>query len=347
VLELTCSESFPINARVRFQYNKSSSHHVPLQSLSAYKFRTLILSTVNIHSMSSISEDKISNNATSTSSSLILTFEQRKSYEVSNISESDRTVPQWMGSDTDLSMILSHCGLSQYLEVLVQNGFDDWATVQDIQEVDLEAMEFKLGHRRKLQRQIINFHVYNSSSQNRRLSLDISYAKVPPIDRMVHKRAGKTGTSSALTKRKYQRHPKPDPNAPTKPKTGYVLFSNHLRLNPEIAVLSFAAIAKHVGHKWQLLGDNEREIWGHRAAEELSAYRTCLETYKLSINYADYEVYLANFRKAGKNQAFIHEKKAIMQKLKDSEKPDGYLSSTKVNYSLISCLRWDMRANLQ
>jgi len=56
----------------------------------------------------------------------------------------------------DLGERLERVGLSQYLEILVAEGFDSWETVLDITESDLNALNFKLGHRRKLQRAIRN-----------------------------------------------------------------------------------------------------------------------------------------------------------------------------------------------
>jgi hypothetical protein len=47
---------------------------------------------------------------------------------------------------------LNEQGLSQYTIKLLSQGFDDMQTLSDIQEMDLDALNMKLGHRRKLQR---------------------------------------------------------------------------------------------------------------------------------------------------------------------------------------------------
>ncbi|KAK7177478.1 High mobility group protein B3 [Paraphaeosphaeria sporulosa] len=49
---------------------------------------------------------------------------------------------------TDLEEELQQLGLSQYLEVLVAEGFDTWETVLDITESDLNFLNVKIGHRR-------------------------------------------------------------------------------------------------------------------------------------------------------------------------------------------------------
>lgn len=49
---------------------------------------------------------------------------------------------------TDLGPHLGRLGLEQYLDALVSEGFETWETVLDIQEKDLDDLNFKLGHRR-------------------------------------------------------------------------------------------------------------------------------------------------------------------------------------------------------
>lgn len=56
---------------------------------------------------------------------------------------------------------LESLGLNQYLAVMAENGFDDWETVLEITENDLQNMGVKLGHRRILQREIANSRHHN------------------------------------------------------------------------------------------------------------------------------------------------------------------------------------------
>ncbi|KAG6020679.1 hypothetical protein E4U41_002766 [Claviceps citrina] len=48
----------------------------------------------------------------------------------------------------ELDGIFADLGLSQYLEAFVDQGFDAWDIILDIQESDLDALGVKLGHRR-------------------------------------------------------------------------------------------------------------------------------------------------------------------------------------------------------
>jgi hypothetical protein len=52
---------------------------------------------------------------------------------------------------------LESLGLWQYVEGLVAYGFDTWESILDIHEDDFESLQFKLGHRRKLQRRIADW----------------------------------------------------------------------------------------------------------------------------------------------------------------------------------------------
>jgi hypothetical protein len=60
-------------------------------------------------------------------------------------------------SSVQLKLVLDRIGLSIYYEPLKANSFDSWDTVLGITEQDLEHLSFKLGHRRKLQREIANY----------------------------------------------------------------------------------------------------------------------------------------------------------------------------------------------
>jgi hypothetical protein len=48
----------------------------------------------------------------------------------------------------ELEAIFRELGLAQYLDAFVDQGFDTWDTILDIQESDLDALGVKLGHRR-------------------------------------------------------------------------------------------------------------------------------------------------------------------------------------------------------
>jgi hypothetical protein len=57
-----------------------------------------------------------------------------------------------------LQEVLDELEMNQYWTRLVQNGFEMWEKVLSITESDLERLDFKLGHRRKLQQKIRKFN---------------------------------------------------------------------------------------------------------------------------------------------------------------------------------------------
>jgi hypothetical protein len=117
----------------------------------------------------------------------------------------------------ELETVLERLGLTDYLRVLSENGFHDWETVIDITEDDLTALKFKLGHRRALQREIATFRGVPSL-----LSLEPECFPPSPNSLSVsalETLARQTSSPPQREKRRYRRHPRPDPNAPKKPKT--------------------------------------------------------------------------------------------------------------------------------
>lgn len=56
--------------------------------------------------------------------------------------------------DNHLRSNLQTLSLGQYIDVLQKNGFVDWVTLSKAREEDFDRLEFKLGHRRRLQREL-------------------------------------------------------------------------------------------------------------------------------------------------------------------------------------------------
>jgi hypothetical protein len=195
-----------------------------------------------------------------------------------------------------LDPIFRELGLSQYLDAFVDQGFDSWDTILDIQESDLDALGVKLGHRRKLQRRIANARgiapsVFLPSTVKASLE-DAKQEGVRPEQ-------GKTETNNetaGVVKRKYRRHPKPDENAPERPPSAYVLFSNKMRDDLKHHNLTFTEIAKLVGENWQSLPPAEKEAYEGQANAAKEKYHRDLSEYKKTPQYRKYAQYLQEFK---------------------------------------------------
>ena len=196
----------------------------------------------------------------------------------------------------ELSTVLAQLGLSQYEKRLQENGFEDWETVTAITETDIAEMDFKRGDRRKLQRAI---REHSSASASHRV-YEARDSPLPSEGLSIlgeHSEPTPQPSQQAVrTTRPYRRHPRPDPNAPRKPKTAYVLFGEHVRQDPALSHSSFTEIAKETGKRWREMSHEERMIiWETPAAESLQSHRKELERYKQTENYESYQTYLERF----------------------------------------------------
>ncbi|KAI0224978.1 hypothetical protein L0F63_005319 [Massospora cicadina] len=97
------------------------------------------------------------------------------------------------------------------------------------------------------------------------------------------------------TKRRYRRHPKPDPNAPRKPQTAYIMFSNSIRSGGAYKHMSFTESAQQVAEIWRTLAPHLRQPYLDRAEHERTIYREQIARYKLTTEYQDYQSYLRRF----------------------------------------------------
>ncbi|KAL9539944.1 hypothetical protein MBANPS3_009971 [Mucor bainieri] len=101
---------------------------------------------------------------------------------------------------------------------------------------------------------------------------------------------------SAPTKRKYRRHAKPDRNAPIKPPSAYIMFSNDSRAELKNQNLSFAELAKIVGDQWKNLSHIEKQSYERRAMRAKDEYLAALEQYRQTPQYHRYQEYLNEFK---------------------------------------------------
>jgi hypothetical protein len=210
---------------------------------------------------------------------------------------SSKASSELSGCTVDLGTTLGRLGLGQYEERLRENGFETWETVTEITEADMTKLEFKLGDRRKLQRAI------RENSKSGASQVEDSATKPPQLSTglpSIGAQSEETSPSSqqaARTPRRYRRHPRPDPHAPSRPKTAYIVFGEHVRQDPALSGLSFAELAKETGKRWGELSHEERvNIWEKPAADELQLYKAELDRYKLTENYQSYQRYLKQFK---------------------------------------------------
>lgn len=101
---------------------------------------------------------------------------------------------------------------------------------------------------------------------------------------------------SVPTKRKYRRLAKPDRNAPIKPPSAYIMFSNDSRAELKNQNLSFAELAKIVGDQWKNLSHIEKQSYERRAMQSKDEYLAALEQYKQTPQYRRYQEYLNEFK---------------------------------------------------
>ncbi|KAI8141798.1 hypothetical protein BJV82DRAFT_617570 [Fennellomyces sp. T-0311] len=101
---------------------------------------------------------------------------------------------------------------------------------------------------------------------------------------------------SRVWKRKYRRHAKADDNAPKKPLSAYVMFSNEIRVELKDQNLSFTTLSKVTGDRWKKLSPNERKFYEIKAAYAKQDYAVALAKYELTDEHKQYQQYLSEFR---------------------------------------------------
>jgi HMG (high mobility group) box len=107
---------------------------------------------------------------------------------------------------------------------------------------------------------------------------------------------GQIERAGGETKRKYRRHPKPDKNAPDRPPSAYVIFSNNIREEVRCQNLSFTEIAKLVGDRWQKLSSDEKDPFESKASEAKEKFNVQLAQYKKTDSYKSYVQYISDFK---------------------------------------------------
>lgn len=128
-----------------------------------------------------------------------------------------------------------------------------------------------------------------------------------------------TTSAFAPTKRKYRHHPKPDRNAPIKPPSAYIMFSNDYRNKVIDQNLSFAELAKVVGDQWKNMSHKEKQSYERMAMLAKDEYLAALERYKQTLEYKKYQEYIKEFKEkqASSNSSTGRPRKKTKQKYPD------------------------------
>lgn len=162
----------------------------------------------------------------------------------------------------------------------------------------MKILNVDLGHRRKLQREIAN---------TKRLARDPAfvtplYGINPPPSNTAEAISSTSSNDpqqgAPPTKRGYRHHPKPDQNAPERPYSAYVLFSNHIREQLKDQNLSFTNLSKVVGEQWQQLSRDQKEEWKNRGAVPWERYKAELADYHKTDEFQEYQRYSTDFKAA-------------------------------------------------
>lgn len=246
---------------------------------------------------------------------------------------------------TDLEAIFDELGIAEYLQSFLEQGFDSWETILDITESDFDALNVKLGHRRKLQRRIAATRgISNTQALASPKRGTPSLEDKPPEESKgttprPEARDGGNSSNQPSGKRKYRRHPKPDENAPERPPSAYVIFSNKMREDLKGRSLSFTEIAKLVGENWQNLTPSEKEPYEQQAFAAKEKYTIELSEYRQTESYRSYADYLVDFKAKQQQQqegnleaSLDHPKRPKL----DPHPSIGSTSTTKSSSSVVS-----------
>lgn len=190
----------------------------------------------------------------------------------------------------DLEMVLARLDMSDYLDRFLQNSFDTWQVLCEITEEDLEYLGVELGHRRKLQKEIARTRQMKQSPN----SMSATHQSLRSGE--VSNNPGMESLSTPPGKRGYRHHPRPDENAPQRPYSAYVMFSNHVREKIKGQSMPFTEISRLVGDRWQALPPAKKEEWKQAAAVPWEKYKQDLATYQKTEDFRKYEQYVANFK---------------------------------------------------
>ncbi|GJC92122.1 HMG box protein [Colletotrichum higginsianum] len=165
----------------------------------------------------------------------------------------------------ELEGIFAELGISQYLGIFLEQGFDTWETILDITESDL-----RIANSRGLAPDASLVSPTRATAEEPKPEAQRPEQPRPEV---------KDGP--VVTKRKYRRHPK-------------------VRADSEPCLYT----TKLVGEHWQNLTPGEKEPYESSALKAKEKYNHDLAEYKKTAEYRKYNLYLQDFkaRQASANQ---------------------------------------------
>ncbi|EEH50740.2 uncharacterized protein PADG_06819 [Paracoccidioides brasiliensis Pb18] len=191
----------------------------------------------------------------------------------------------------DLAVVFHELGMTQYLHRFIGNGFETWNDVLEITEIDLYGFNKSLLALNIMQRLQQRVAKERNDFRNR------------PAQQGEYSNCSKQ-------KRRYQWHPKPDPNAPKKPLTAYAVFANEKRAELQYKALSFPEMAIEIGRLWRELPENEKKIAQARATQAREEYKIALGEYENSDNYNTHVRYLNEWKARNSTDRRMEEKRS-------------------------------------
>ncbi|KAI8359932.1 hypothetical protein EDC96DRAFT_513744 [Choanephora cucurbitarum] len=130
-----------------------------------------------------------------------------------------------------------------------------------------------------------------------------------------------------LWKRKYHRHAKPDTEAPLKPPSAYVMFSNDVRAELKEQNKSFTDLAKIIGDRWKNITPEEKEMYETIALKAREEYLKKVEEYQKTEAFKRYQQYISDFK--AENEAAARP----VGRPRKRHRRDGYVSDGTVSDS--------------
>lgn len=109
---------------------------------------------------------------------------------------------------------------------------------------------------------------------------------------MVDNTSTSSGNGNHGKKRKYRRHPKRDKNAPKRPPSAYIMFSNDMRAKINNKSKTFSEMAKTIGEEWKKLDPNKKQAYELEAMKAKNAYQVAMQQYRKT---SEYKVMIISF----------------------------------------------------